>query len=674
MTQSFGKGRCKFKLTIIFACLFVLTRRSFCLEKANLGAILIKCFLNIVEMIELSRIDMRKSLRVLILEDSPDDAELLTIALQQAGYDLVYERVDNAITMTKALQRQKWDIVLADYSMPHFNVFSALRLLRERQLDVPFIVISGKVSEEIVVAAMKAGAHDCILKGKLTRLVPAIERELKEAELRAERRQAIAKLKYLALYDNLTGLPNTTLFLKHLSQLITQQQPPHICNVIPLHYSPDKYSPDKSPDKSDSLESPSGLEHQPAVGFAILYIDLDRYQIIKYSLGHVLADQLVAATARRLKKCLGNDIEIARIGADEFAILLPKIQEVSEAIAVAERIHQAMEAPFHLSDQSMVFSTASIGIVMSHIGYQTPEEFLTAADAAMHHAKLQGQGKTALFEPQMQSSAIESLQLQVDLQNAIQLENLHLNYQPIVCLKTGKIKGFEALVRWKHPRLGMISPSKFIHIAEKTGLIIPLGKWVLTEVCHQLSIWQKKFPIAESMTISVNLSAMQLAAPDWLLEIDDLLAGYALKGANLKLEITESVLMENAGRATAILEQLKTKEVQVSIDDFGTGYSSLSYLHYLPVDTLKIDRSFVSNMEIQPKNATLVKSIVTLAHNLGLDVIAEGVETPKQMAILRSLGCEYGQGYLFSRPMDPEAIDFLLNNLSEQSQQWQKSS
>ncbi len=608
---------------------------------------------------------MRKSLRVLILEDSPDDAELLTIALQQGGYDLIYERVDNAIAMTKALKMQPWDIVLADYSMPHLNVFSALRLLRERELDVPFIIISGKVSEEIVVAAMKAGAHDCMLKDKLTRLIPVIDRELKEAELRAERRQAIAKLEYLTLYDNLTGLPNTNLFLEHLTQLIKQRQTAAICNVIPLHCSPDK---------SDYLDSPPGLENQPTGGFAILYLDLDRYQIIKYSLGHVLADQLVAATARRLKNCLGNDIEIARIGADEFAILLPNIQEVSEAIAVADRIHQAMEAPFHLSDRPMVFSSASIGIVMSHIGYQTPEKFLTAADTAMHHAKLQGQGKTALFEPQMQSSAIESLQLQVDLQNAIQLENLHLNYQPIVCLKTGELKGFEALVRWKHPRLGMIPPNKFIHIAEETGLIIPLGKWVLAEVCRQLNLWQKKFPIAESMTISVNLSAIQLADPDWLLQIDDFLAGYALKGANLKLEITESVLMENAGRATAILEQLKAKQIQVSIDDFGTGYSSLSYLHYLPIDTLKIDRSFVSNMEVQPKNATLVKSIVTLAHSLGLDVIAEGVETPKQMAILRSLGCEYGQGYLFSRPMDPEAIDFLLNNLPDQSQQWQKSS
>ncbi len=609
---------------------------------------------------------MHKSLRVLILEDSPDDAELLTLALQQGGYELTYERVDNAKAMIEAIEMQQWDIVLADYSMPNLNVFSALRLLRERELDVPFIIISGKVSEEIVVAAMKAGAHDCVLKDRLARLLPAIERELKEAELRAERRQAIAKLEYLTLYDDLTGLPNRNLFLEYLSQLITQQQPAAICNVIPLHYSSDN---------SDYLDSPPGLEHQPAVGFAILYIDLDRYQIIKYSLGHLLADQLVVATSRRLENCLGNDTEIARIGAGEFAILLPNIQESREAIAVAERIHQAMEAPFQLSDQLMVFSTVSIGIVMSHIGYQIPEKFLTAADTAVHHAKkLQGQGKTALFEPQMQSSAIESLQLQVDLQNAIQLEKLHLNYQTIVCLKTGKLKGFEALVRWKHPRLGMISPNKLIHIAEETGLIIPLGKWVLTEVCRQLNLWQKNFPIAKSMTISVNLSAMQLANPDWLLQIDDFLAEYSLTGANLNLEITESALMENAGRATAILEQLKAKQIQVSIDDFGTGYSSLSYLHYLPIDTLKIDRSFVSNMEIQPKNATLVKSIVTLAHSLGLDVIAEGVETLKQMAILRSLGCEYGQGYLFSRPMDPEAIDFLLNNLPDQSEQWQKSS
>lgn len=606
---------------------------------------------------------MSKSLRVLILEDSPDDAELLAIALQQGGYNLIYERVDNAIAMIKALKMHQWDVVLADYSMPHFNVFSALRLLREQKLDIPFIIISGKVSEEIVVAAMKAGAHDCMLKDKLTRLVPVIEREIKEAKLRAERRQAIAKLEYLTLYDNLTGLPNTNLFLEHLNQLIKQQHPATICNVIPLH----------SAEQSDSLDSPN-KKQQPTSGFAILYLSLDRYQIIKYSLGYLLADKLVVATSHRFKNCLGNDIEIAHIGADEFAILLPNVQDASEAIAVADMIHQAMETPFHLGERPMVFSTVSIGIVMSHIGYQTPEKFLSAADTAMHHAKLQGQGKTVLFEPQMQSSAIESLQLQVELQNAIQLEKLHLNYQPIVGLKTGDLKGFEALVRWKHPRWGMIPPDKFIHIAEETGLIIPLGKWVLKEVCRQFNIWQKKYPIAKSLTISVNLSAMQLANPDWLLEIDDFLAEYALKGANLKLEITESVLMENAGRATAILEQLKAKQVQVAIDDFGTGYSSLSYLNYLPIDTLKIDRSFVSNMEVQRKNATLVKSIVTLAHSLGLDVVAEGVETPKQMAILRSLGCEYGQGYLFSRPMNSEATDFLLQNLPDQSDLWQKSS
>jgi len=608
---------------------------------------------------------MSRPLKVLILEDSPDDAELLAIALRQGGYDPIFQRVDRAKAMTKALETQQWDLVLADYSMPKFNVFSALRLLREQGLDIPFIIISGKVSEDMAAAAMKAGAHDCMLKDKLTRLTPVIDRELKEAALRAERRQAIAKLEYLTFYDDLTGLPNTTLFLEYLTERIKQNQPAYTCNVIPFYAATTQ-----RPDCPSSQVSP----HQPKSDFAILYLDLDRYQTIKYSLGHGVADQLVAATAYRLKCCLGDRTAIARVGADEFAILLPDIAIPQDAIAVAASIHRAMEAPFQFSDRPMVFSSASIGIVMSQINYQTPEQFLTAADTAMNHAKARGQGKTALFDVQMQHIALESLHLEIELQKAIQSEDFHLNYQPIVCLKTGKLAGFEALVRWKHQKLGTIPPDKFIPIAEEKGLIIPLGEWVLKSACRQLNIWQKKYPKAWPINISVNLSGIQLSNPDWLLKIDEILSENYVNGSSLKLEITESVLMENAGSATAILEKLKAKQIQISIDDFGTGYSSLSYLHCLPIDTLKIDRSFVSNMETQPKNATLVKSIVALAHSLGLDLVAEGVETPKQVNILRSLGCEYGQGYLFSRPLDAEAAANLLNHLPDISNYWQKSS
>lgn len=608
---------------------------------------------------------MSRPLKVLILEDSPDDAELLEIALRQGGYDPIYQRVDRAEAMKNALETQQWDIVLADYSMPQFNVFSALRLLREQRLDIPFIIISGKVSEDMAAAAMKAGAHDCMLKDKLTRLTPVIDRELKEAALRAERRQAIAKLEYLTFYDDLTGLPNTTLFLEYLAQRIEPNQPDYVSNVIPFSSAANQ--------RHDRPNLPVAQD-EPKSSFAILYLDLDRHQTIKSSLGHGAADKLVAATAYRLKSCLKDEGNIARIGADEFAILLPDIETSQDAIEVADMIHQAMKAPFQFSEHPMVFSSASIGIVMSQISYQTPEQFLTAADTAMNHAKAKGQGKTALFDMQMQHSALESLHLEVELQKAIQSEQLHLNYQPIICFKTGRMSGVEALLRWRHPKLGMISPDKFIPIAEEKGLIIPLGEWVLKEACHQLSVWKKKLPKSWPISMSVNISGIQLANPDWLLKIDELLAQYSLIGSNLKLEITESVLMENAGHATAILESLKKKEIQISIDDFGTGYSSLSYLHCWPIDTLKIDRSFVSNMAIKPKNATLVKSIVALAHSLGLDLVAEGVETPKEVAILRSLGCEYGQGYLFSRPIDSEEVEYLLSHRPDMSDYWQKSS
>lgn len=616
-------------------------------------------------LILLLKLDMSRPLRVLILEDSPDDAELLTIALQQGGYHPIYQRVDRAEAMTKALETQQWDIVLADYSMPQFNVFSALRLLCEHGLDLPFIIISGKLGEDMAAEAIKAGAHHCMLKDKLTRLIPVIDRELKEAALRAERLEAIAKLEYLTLYDRLTGLPNTTLFLEYLNERITQIQSGSISNVIPLH---------SAGSQRDRLASPPVSQKHPPGGFAVLYLDLDRYQTIKYSLGHWVADRLVAATARRLKNCLGDEAAIARVGEDEFAILLPDIENSHDAINVADLIHQVLKAPFQFRDRPMVFSTASIGIVMSQIGYKTSEQLLTAADSAMNHAKLNGQGQTSIFDLQMQRSAIERLHLEAELQQAIQAEQLHLNYQPIVCLNSGRLAGFEALVRWTHPKLGMISPGKFIPMAESTGLIIPLGEWVLKEACRQLSLWQEKFPEVWPIKISVNLSGIQLSHPDLLLKIDEILGKYSSICDSLKLEVTESVLMENAGRATAILEELKAKQIQISIDDFGTGYSSLSYLQCLPIDTLKIDRSFVSNMETQPKNAPLVKSIVALAHSLDMDLIAEGVETPKQMAILRSLGCEYGQGYLFSRPLNPEAAEHLLDNMSELSNYWQKSS
>ena len=564
---------------------------------------------------------MNKLLRVLIVEDSEDDAELLAIELERGGYQIIYQRVDTETHMKQALcQTPSWDIVLADYSMPHFSAIAALNLLKEHQLDLPFIIVSGKIGEDTAVAAMKAGAHDYIVKGKLARLIPAVERELREAILRQEYRQAQEKLRYLAYYDNLTGLPNRTLFLEHLNREIARSQE-------------------------------SGEEEHL---FALLLLSIDRFIGIKQSLGYILGKQLLVAVASRLEACAKDKNNVvSRIGGDEFAILLTDIKQPEDAISKAEEIYHELIIPFQLNG-SAVFSTVSIGIALSTISYKDAEKLLQAADTAMHYAKINFVKRLVIFDESMHTNAIAKLQLETDLQQAIDNRRLFLNYQPIVSLKTGKVNCLEALVRWKHSSLGLISPDKFIPLSEETGQIIALGQWVLSEACYQLVNWQRKFDSDFSLSMSINLSRIQISHPELIPQIDRLLQSLELNGKYLKLEITESTLMENVSAVTKVLEKLKERDIRLCIDDFGTGYSSLSYLRYLPVDTVKIDRSFIEAEG--NKNYDIVKAIVNLAHSLELDVIAEGVETEAQLEMLRCLGCEYGQGYLFAYPLSSNDV------------------
>jgi diguanylate cyclase (GGDEF)-like protein len=578
---------------------------------------------------------MSKLLRVLIVEDSEDDAELLAIELERGGYSIVHHRVDNKADMQTALQHsQPWDIILADYSMPQFSAIAALELLKECELDLPFVIVSGKIGEDTAVAAMKAGAHDYLVKGQLSRLIPAVERELREAILREEYRAAQKRLRYLAFYDKLTNLPNRTLFIEHLSQEIARYQ------ELKLNI-----------DSNPSLVS----QKKPSL-FAVLLISIDRFRSIKHSLGYAISEQLLIAVARRLEQYLGEDSSniLAKISEDEFALLFTDIKNSQDILTQAEQLYHQLIKPFEINN-STICSTVSIGVALNQGDEQEPEKLLQSADTAMQYAKVNFVKTSVLFDQKMQSKAVEKLQLENDLQRAINNKQLYLNYQPIVSLTTGKINCLEALVRWKHDSLGSIPPDKFIPICEETGQIIALGQWVLSEACYQLVAWQKAFAANSSLTISINLSRIQIYHPELIPQIDLLLQSLNLQGKNLKLEITESTLIENTSAVTKVLEQLKEREIKLCLDDFGTGYCSLSYLRYLPVDTVKIDRSFIGP-EINNTNYDIIKAIINLAHSLGLDVIAEGIETEAQLEILRGLGCEYGQGYLFAYPLNSRDV------------------
>ena len=428
--------------------------------------------------------------------------------------------------------------------------------------------------------------------------------------------------RHAAFHDSLTGLPNRAMF----TELLKAEM--------------------------------DGARRRDRHMFAVLFLDLDRFKNINDSLGHTHGDLLLVAFAERLERALRPVDTLARFGGDEFAILLSGISEATDAVRVAQRISDELSEPFVL-DKNSAFATSSIGIALSSSGYDRPEDILRDADTAMYRAKENGKARYEVFDHGMHARAVSRLQLESDLRQAVEQKEFCVYYQPIVSLQTGRLAGLEALVRWNHPRRGLVSPADFIPVAEETGLIVPIGEWVLQEACKHIRRCQLVYPSHRSLSLSVNLSARQVAQPDLLERIKDALAASKLDPHCLKLEITESVVMENAEAAALMFKQLRALGVQLSIDDFGTGYSSLSYLHRFPLNYLKIDRSFVSRLTTDNDNA-IVRTISTLARNLGMEVIAEGIETEEQYQQLKILGCEYGQGFLFSHPVDNEGVLHLL--------------
>ncbi len=439
-----------------------------------------------------------------------------------------------------------------------------------------------------------------------------------------DRKLAEQRLWHHAFHDSLTGLVNRARFMDRLGHVIARAR------------------------------------RGASPPYAVLILDLDRFKLINDSLGHLVGDHLLIAIARRLEQCLRPGDTLARLGGDEFAVLLEDLSEPHAAVNVAERILHLFEEPFHLNGHD-VFSSASIGIALSdNLRYHSPSDVLRDADTAMYHAKMEGRARYAVFHPTMHDRARLRLQIEIDLRRGIERNEFFVVYQPIVELSTQRTVGFEALLRWRHPQRGIVLPAEFIAIAEETGLIVPIGQMVLHEACRQLSAWKQRHP-ERTLSMNINLSPRQIADPDLVHRTAALIDEYRLDADALRLEITETAIIEHGDAAGRVLQQLRALGVQICIDDFGTGYSSLSYLHRFPIATIKIDRSFVSQIHRSHENTEIVRSIISLARSLGMAVIAEGTETEEQLLRLRSMSCAYGQGWLFAHALEPAEATAILD-------------
>ena len=565
---------------------------------------------------------MSTSLNLLLLEDSPADAELMIEVLRESGFDPTFRRVESKDAYLRELD-QPPDFILSDYSMPQFTARDALRLMKERGLDLPFIIVSGCMGEEMAVECMKAGAADYLLKDRLGRLGHAVMQALERKQLIEEKRQAEQRLFLETFHDSLTGLPNRALFMDRLERVFLQTR------------------------------------RQPGQMFALLHVNLDGFKMVHSGLGPSPADRLLIEVSQRILRRVRSADTVARMEGDAFTLLIDNLKAIGNATRVADRIQQEFATSF-VTEEGEIFLTPCIGIACSHAGYESGEHLLRDATAAMLQAKASGRAGFVIFDKTMHQQAMARLKIEGDLRQALDRKEFRLAYQPIVDLNEGRVTGFESLLRWQHPESGLTSPDAFLSIAMELGLMKSIGEWTLVEACRQLKVWQEQFPRVRPLTVSVNFSIGQFAQDDLTHLIQKLLERSGIDPSSVKLEITESEMMKNPEAAIKVLDEIKAQKIDTCLDDFGTGYSSLSHLQQLAIRFLKIDQSFVRRLGTEDDALAVVKTIITLAHQLGRQVIAEGVETAEHLVILRSLGCEYGQGYFFAKPLAPEEVDTLL--------------
>jgi diguanylate cyclase (GGDEF)-like protein len=564
-------------------------------------------------------------------------------------YDIeLAESGEEALSVFAELAQEQIEValILCDQTMPKMDGVELLRHLHEQYPKTLKILLTGVVSLDAIVQAVNHAnlyrymskpwdetdlgltVKEALRRYEQEQQLAAQNQALQKINLKlqreiTERSRVEEQLAHDALHDALTGLPNRTLLMKRLDQVIQRSQ--------------------------------ANSSHQ----FAVLFIDLDRFKIINDSLGHMVGDQFLVTITHRLQHCLRSRDMVARLGGDEFTVLIENMRESAEATQVAERILAALCKPFSLQGH-MLFPSASIGIVIGSSSYQNATDLLRDADLAMYKAKGTGRACYAMFTTDLHTRTFKALQIESDLRQALAQQEFKLHYQPIVSLSTGALIGFEALIRWQHPQNGFIAPCEFIEISEETGFIIPLGEWVLQEACRQLQAWHQSVPEHRELIVSVNLSSKQLREPKLIEQVDRILAQTGLEGRFLKLELTESMLVDEVEAVIQTLVDIRSRNIQLSIDDFGTGYSSLSYLPRFPINTLKIDRSFVNGMLNDAESLEIVRAITMLAQSIGIEVIAEGVETLPQLLQLKTIGCEFGQGYWFSRPLDTVSAHRML--------------